>query len=341
MVEKAKSPELKAKSTTKKTTEKKDGTTKKDNPTKNKTSVKEKVVAATPVKAVETSETQVKPVKAPAKAGKRSPKAVKEVEEKQAKEEHKAEKTPESEVKKPKQAARPARSRLERRSKKFREAAKAVEVNKEYSLKEALDLAVKTSPVKFDATVELHVNLNLDPRQADQNIRDNVTLPAGSGKTLRITVLGEPDDVVAAKKAGADEAGNEEILAKLEKGVIDFDVLITTPQQMAKLGKYARVLGPKGLMPNPKSGTVTKDVAKAVTQAKTGRVEYRVDSTGIVHLGIGKISFGADKLGQNAAAIVASIKSAKPSSVKGIYVRSVYITTSMGPSIRVLPTEVS
>src|SRR6185369_380380 len=166
-----------------------------------------------------------------------------------------------------------------------------IEKDKQYSVKEALELAIKTSPVKFDATVELHVNLGVDPRQADQNVRDNVVLPAGTGKTIRIAVLAEADDAAAAKKAGADIAGMEDLLKDIEKGIINFDTLIATPALMAKLGKYARVLGPKGLMPNPKSGTVTPDVVKAVEQAKAGRVEYRVDSTGIVHVAFGKVSF--------------------------------------------------
>lgn len=276
-----------------------------------------------------------------AKAGKRSAKAIKETEEKIAKEERKvAAKTEEpEETAKPKAIQKPARSRLERRGKKYREAAKLIENDKEYSLKDALELIVKTSPVKFDASVELHVNLGVDPRQADQNIRDTVVLPAGTGKTVRIAVFAEADDAKKAKEAGADIAGNEDFLAQLEKGVIDFDVLIATPAQMAQLGKYARVLGPKGLMPNPKSGTVTPDVAKAVSEAKAGRVEYRVDSTGIVHMSIGKVSFGAGKLGDNASAVIASIRAAKPASLKGNYIKSAHITSSMGPSIKVLSSE--
>jgi len=282
---------------------------------------------------------QEAPVKV-AKAGKRSAKAIKETEEKVAKKERKSTATDEDEgTEKPKAAQKPARSRLERRSKKYREAAKLIEKDKEYSLKDALELIIKTSPVKFDASVELHINLGVDPRQADQNIRDTVVLPAGTGKTIRIAVFAETDDAEKAKKAGADIAGNEDFLAQLEKGVIDFDVLIATPAQMAKLGKYARVLGPKGLMPNPKSGTVTPDVAKAVSEAKAGRVEYRVDSTGIVHMSIGKISFGADKLGMNANAVIASIRAAKPASLKGNYIKAAHLTSSMGPSIKVLSSE--
>lgn len=271
------------------------------------------------------------PPAAPAKAGKRSEKALKEAEEKQAKEERKATKAEaDAEAEnKPKQHANPTRSRLERQGKKFRGAAKLIDKSKSYKLAEALELATKTSPVKFDASVELHINLNVDPRHADQNIRDNLVLPAGTGKTIRIAVL---DD---ANIEGADITGVEAVLGALEKGQIDFDVLIATPAQMPKLGKYARMLGPRGLMPNPKSGTVTTDVAKAVAEAKAGRVEYRVDSTGIVHLAIGKVSFGAKKLEDNARAVFASIKSAKPASVKSAYVKAIHLATTMGPSITV------
>jgi large subunit ribosomal protein L1 len=278
-------------------------------------------------------EAEAKESKAPAKAGKRSEKALKEAEAKQAKEERKEAKAEETE--KPKVQQKPPRTKLERRSKNYRKVAELIEKGKAYGLKEGLELAVKTSPVKFDASVELHVRLGVDPRQADQNIRDTIVLPAGSGKTVRVAVFAEADDVATAKKAGADVAGNEEFLQQLDKGTVDFDVLIATPAQMPKLGKYARLLGPKGLMPNPKSGTVTTDVTKAVTEAKAGKVEYRVDSTGIVHLAIGKVSFGAVKLHDNAQAVVASIKGNRPSSIKGSYVKSIHLTTSMGPSISV------
>lgn len=266
--------------------------------------------------------------KTAAKAGKRSEKALKEAEEKAAKEERKA-RTGEAQAEesKPKRQAKPARSRLERQGKKFRDSAKLVDKTKSYSLDEAVDLAKKTSPVKFDATVELHVNLGVDPRQADQNIRDNLVLPAGSGKTVRVAVF---DD---AKVEGADLAGVDNITKALEKGELNFDILISTPAQMPKLGKYARTLGPRGLMPNPKSGTVTNDVAKAVAEAKAGRVEYRVDSTGIVHLGVGKVSFTNAQLLENLQAVLASIKANKPNSVKGNYLKAIYLTTTMGPSI--------
>lgn len=276
-----------------------------------------------------------------AKAGKRSAKALAESEEKVAKEARKAEAKEAEGEEKPKQPVKPARSRLERRSKKYKEAAKLIDATKDYTVAEALELATKTSTTKFDATVELHVRLGVDPRQADQNIRDNLVLPAGTGKTVRVAVFADEDVAKEAKKAGADVAGNDDFLAQLDKGTIDFDVLIATPNVMARLSKYARVLGPKGLMPNPKSGTVTTDVVKAVSQAKAGKVEYRVDSTGIVHIGLGKVSFGATKLSDNINAVIASIKTNKPASIKGTYVKSVTITTSMGPGIKVAVSELA
>ncbi len=277
-----------------------------------------------------------KEVKATAKAGKHSAKGIKEAEQKQAKIEHQKHGDSESadEQPKPKKAIKPTRSRLERRGKKFKEAAKQIDKNKEYSLNEALELAKSTSTTKFDASVELHIRLGVDPKQADQNIRGTVILPGGSGKTVRVAVFGDVDDVKKAKDAGADVAAGDEFLQQLDKGEINFDVLIATPQQMAKLGKYARVLGPKGLMPNPKSGTVTKNVAQAVKEAKAGKVEYRVDSNGIVHLSVGKVSFSVTDLAKNAEAVLGAIKAAKPASLKGGYMVSTFVTTSMGPSIK-------
>jgi len=259
--------------------------------------------------------------KAVAKAGKRSAKAAKEAEEKEAKEARKAE----SKDQKPAEAKKPApkaRSRTERAGKKYREAAKLVDKDKLYKLADALELATKTSTTKFDATVELHINLGVDPKQADQNVRDTVSLPAGTGKTVRVATL-------------ADDADAEKLFAKLDKEEIDFDVLVAAPNMMPKLGKYARLLGPRGLMPNPKSGTVTTDVKAAVEQAKAGRVEYRVDQAGIVHIGVGKVSFGPAKLGQNAEAVLASIRSNRPASLKGNYIKTITVSTTMGPGIKV------
>lgn len=266
-----------------------------------------------------------------AKAGKRSSKAVAETEAKVAKEERKE--TGDTESDKPKQHSNPTRSRLLRRGKGFRKSAEQIIVDKLYSLDAAVALARKTSHVKFDASVELHINLNVDPRQADQNIRDNLVLPAGTGRVVKIAVLTEDD--AAAIAAGADIAGVDNLLAALEKGLLNFDVLISTPALMARLGKYARTLGPRGLMPNPKSGTVTNDVNKAIAEAKAGKVEYRVDTTGIVHLAVGKVSFSEVQLMQNVNAVIASIKSNKPSSIKSSYFKAAHVTTSMGPSIKI------
>lgn len=302
-----------------------------------KKQVEEKEVEAVQAEAAEAEETkEEKAEKATAKAGKRSAKALREAEEKAAKEERKA-KIAAGEVEaesKPKQVAKPTRPRIERQGKKFREAAKLVDKTKQYTLAEAIELAIKTSPVKFDATVELHVNLNVDPRHADQNVRDTVVLPAGTGKTVRVAVF---DD---EKVEGADLSGADTIIKALDKGEINFDVLIATPAQMPKLGKYARLLGPRGLMPNPKSGTVTTDVAKAVKEVKAGRVEYRVDSTGIVHVPCGKVSFGPQKLEDNIRAVLQNVKSNKPASIKGTYIKAIHLATTMGPSITVATSEV-
>ena len=275
--------------------------------------------------------------KTTAKSGKRSAKGLQEAEAKAEKIEaqHHRTETEAEAAEKPKQHANPTRSRLERQGKKFRKAAEAVDKDKTYTLKEAIDLAQKTSPVKFDATVEMHLRLGVDPRHADQNIRDNLVLPAGTGKAVRVAVFAEADDAATAKKAGADLTDAEQLVKELEKGIMNFDTLIATPAQMPKLGKYARVLGPRGLMPNPKSGTVTTDVAKAVHDAKAGRVEYRVDSAGIVHLGVGKVSFTAKQLSENIDAVIASIKANKPNGLKGNYFKALHITTSMGPSVSV------
>jgi large subunit ribosomal protein L1 len=295
--------------------------------------VEEQIVAAQVAEVVEAKD-EVS-TKSPTKAGKRSAKAVAEAEAKVDKEERKAVRaeTEAEDADKPKLPVVPTRSRLERRGKQFRKVAEQIEKDKVYSLEEAVALAIKTSTVKFDATVELHVRLGVDPRHADQNIRDNLVLPAGTGKTVKVAVLADVDDAATAKKAGADVAGIDEILKDLEKGQITFDTLIATPTQMSKLGKYARVLGPRGLMPNPKSGTVTTDVAKAVKEAKAGRVEYRVDTTGIVHLGVGKVSFTPAQLVENLQAVFTSIKGNKPSSLKGTYFKAIHLTTTMGPSI--------
>lgn len=275
-----------------------------------------------------------------AKAGKRSEKAIKEVVEKIAKEERKekGDTAPQTEeaAKHAKKGAKPiTRPKLERRGKKYRQVSELVEITKVYSLTEALETVVKTNPSKFDASVEIHVRLGVDPRQADQNIRATVALPNGTGKTVRVAVFAPESDHAAAKKAGADVVGDEEFLKQLDKGDLSFDILIATPQYMPKLGKYARLLGPKGLMPNPKSGTVATNVAKATVEAKTGKVEYRVDKQAIVHIAVGKVSFGAKKLEENARTFFESLKSQKPASMKGAYVKTTSISTTQGPGIKV------
>ena len=275
-----------------------------------------------------------------AKAGKRSEKSLKAAEEKADKEARKetGDTTSQSEEAEAhvKKGPKPAtRSRLERRGKNYRKLAELVEKDKLYSLSEALELATKTSPTKFDASVEIHVRLGVDPRQADQNIRATVSLPHGTGKTMRVAVFAPETDHAAAKKAGADVIGDENFLKQLDKETLDFDVLIATPQYMPRLGKYARLLGPRGLMPNPKAGTVAADVVKAITEAKAGKVEYRVDKQAIVHLSIGKVSFGAQKLEENAQSFFDSLGSQKPSSLKGSYIKTTAVTTTMGPGIKI------
>lgn len=270
-----------------------------------------------------------------AKSGKKSKKHIEEVKAEEERQARKLEKAAKEAEPKPRGAVPVTRPRIERRGKKYQEAAKLVEKDKMYALKDALELAIKTSPVKFDASVEIHTRLGVDPRQADQNIRTTLVLPNGNGKTVRVAVFAPEDVCKAAKTAGADIAADEDFIKQLEKGVIDFDVLIATPAYMPRLGKFARLLGPKGLMPNPKAGTVTNDVEKAVKEAKAGKVEYRVDKQAIVHIGVGKVSFGVDKLLENASAFLTSLKAQKPAALKGTYVKSIFVTTSMGPSIPV------
>lgn len=274
-----------------------------------------------------------------AKSGKRSEKSLREADEEAERQARKesgdtSAQDPEAENRTKKGPRPVVRPRIERRGKNYRKVAELIEDNKVYTVAEALDLASKTNPAKFDASVEIHVRLGVDPRQADQNIRATVSLPNGTGKTVRVAVFAPDTDHAAAKKAGADIVGDEEFLKQLDKEELNFDVLIATPQYMPKLGKYARLLGPRGLMPNPKSGTVSTDVVKATTDAKAGKVEYRVDKQAIVHLAIGKVSFGAEKLEENARAFFASLQSQKPSSLKGAYVRSTSISTTQGPSIK-------
>lgn len=301
----------------------------------------EAAIAAAPAQASDATEV-VEATDEPkvAKAGKRSEKAIAEAAakaEKQArKESGETADVDENGLAIVRKGPRPVtRPLIERRGKAYRAAATLVEAEKLYPLTEAIDLASKTSPSKFDASVEVHVRLGVDPRQADQNIRATVSLPNGTGKTIRVAVFAPEADHKAATAAGADIVGDETFLAQLDKEQSDFDILIATPQFMPRLGKYARLLGPRGLMPNPKSGSVATDVAKAVSEAKAGKVEYRVDKQAIVHLSIGKVSFGADKLNENAKSFFDSLLSQKPTSIKGSFVRSISVSTTQGPGIKV------
>ena len=226
---------------------------------------------------------------------------------------------------------------MKQRGKKYVEACGKVEKNKAYSKEEAVKLAKETSPSKFDATVEVAVRLNLDAKKADQQLRGAILLPHGTGKTKKVLVVAKGDNATKAKEAGADYVGDVDMLEKIEKeNWFDFDVMIATPDMMPLLGKLGKVLGPKGLMPNPKTGTVTTDVAKAVNEVKAGRVEYRTDSFGNVHGIIGKVSFTEEQLLDNLNAFMATILKVKPSTVKGDYVKNIAITTTMGPGIKIL-----
>ncbi len=219
--------------------------------------------------------------------------------------------------------------------KKYNDSAKLIETGKFYDTEEAVAVAVKTGTAKFDETVEIHVRLGVDSRHADQQVRGAVILPNGTGKTVRTLVFAKGDKADAAKEAGADFVGAEELVAKIQnENWLDFDVVIATPDMMGVVGRLGKVLGPRGLMPTPKAGTVTPDVAKAVTEAKAGKIEYRLDKTNIIHCPIGKVSFGAEKLKENLDALMAAIVKAKPASTKGQYIKSCVIATTMGPGIK-------
>jgi large subunit ribosomal protein L1 len=267
------------------------------------------------------------------KAGRHSAKAVREAEAEATRKAAAAERSDEAvEESKPKPIQRP--NPLKQHGKAYRTAAELVDAAKRYEIDEAITLAKQTAKTKFDASVELHINLGVDPRQADQMVRATVVLPSGTGKSLRVAVLAGADKQAEAKKAGAEIVSDGDLIAKIEKGQLDFDVLVATPDMMAKLGKVAKVLGPRGLMPNPKSGTVTTNVGAAVEQAKAGRVEFRIDKQAIVHVMIGKASFSEDKLDANIKALIDAILKAKPASAKGTYVNAITLTTSMGPGIK-------
>ncbi len=220
--------------------------------------------------------------------------------------------------------------------KRYQESAKLVDTNKEYEIKEALELIEKMPKPKFDETVELHVKLGVDSKQADQQVRGTVVLPNGTGKTQRVLVFAKGPKADEAEKAGADFVGAEELIPRIQNdNWFDYDVIVATPDMMGVVGRLGKVLGPKGLMPNPKSGTVTMDVAKAIKEIKAGKVEYRLDKTNIIHLGFGKVSFGAQKLEENYNTIMDAIIKAKPAAAKGQYIKGVAISTTMGPGITV------
>lgn len=219
--------------------------------------------------------------------------------------------------------------------KKYNESVKLIEKGKLYDVNEAVEVAVKTGTAKFDETVEIHVRLGVDSRHADQQVRGAVVLPNGTGKTIRTLVLTKGDNAKAAEEAGSDYVGAEELVAKIQnENWLDFDVVIATPDMMGVVGRLGKVLGPRGLMPTPKAGTVTTDVAKAVTEAKAGKIEYRLDKTNIIHCPIGKVSFGPEKLQQNFDALMGAIIKAKPAATKGQYIKSCVIATTMGPGIK-------
>ena len=224
--------------------------------------------------------------------------------------------------------------------KKYVEGAKLIDRSKVYDTAEALDICVKTGTAKFDETVELHVKLGVDGRHADQQVRGAIVLPNGTGKSVRVLAICKPEKEEDAKAAGADYVGGEEMVQKIQsENWMDFDVLITTPDMMGQVGRLGRLLGPRGLMPNPKAGTVTPDIGKAVADAKAGKIEYRLDKTNIIHCPIGKVSFGAQKLQENFDTLMDAILKAKPAAAKGQYVRSCVVSATMGPGVKINPAR--
>lgn len=225
--------------------------------------------------------------------------------------------------------------------KKYVDSAKLIDRTKLYDADEALDLVVKTSTAKFDETVEVHVKLGVDSRHADQQVRGAIVLPNGTGKNVKVLAICKGDNVKLAEEAGADYVGAEEFTQKIQQeGWMDFDVLITTPDMMGLVGRLGKVLGPRGLMPNPKAGTVTPDIAKAIKEAKAGKIEYRLDKTNIIHCPIGKSSFGKEKLTENFNTLLEAIVKAKPAAAKGQYIKSCAVTSTMGPGVRINPNKV-
>lgn len=229
---------------------------------------------------------------------------------------------------------------MSKTGKKYQEVAKLVDLNKEYSIEEAAALIQKVNYAKFNASVDIDIRLGVDPRHADQMVRGTVTLPHGTGKVVRVLALVNPSKQEEARQAGADHVGLEDYIAKIEnEGWMDIDVIIATPDAMGKLGKLGKVLGPRGLMPNPKSGTVTMDVAKAVKEVKAGKIDFRVDKYGIIHTAVGKVNFNAEQIRENALAFLQTVVKLKPSTAKGIYVKSVYMSTTMSPGLRISPSS--
>ena len=224
--------------------------------------------------------------------------------------------------------------------KKYVDSAKLVDRNTLYDVKDAMDVAIKTGKAKFDETVEVHVRLGVDSRHADQQVRGAIVLPNGTGKSVRVLVFCKPEKAQAAIDAGAEFVGADDMVAKIQGGWMDFDVVIASPDMMGLVGRLGKVLGPRGLMPNPKAGTVTPDVAKAVAEAKAGKIEYRLDKTNIIHCPIGKVSFGIEKLQENFDALLGAIIKAKPAAAKGQYIRSCVIATTMGPGIKINPGKI-
>lgn len=227
------------------------------------------------------------------------------------------------------------------RGKKYQESMKLIEPGKLYDPKEAIELVQKTAKAKFDESIEVHIKLGVDPRHADQQVRGVVVLPHGTGKTLRVLVFAKGDKAKEAEAAGADFVGAEELVAKIQtENWFDYDVVVATPDMMGVVGRLGKILGPKGLMPNPKSGTVTFDISRAIADIKAGKVEYRVDKTSIVHVAIGKASFGTEKLADNFKTLMEAVVKAKPAAAKGTYLKSVTLTSTMGPGIKVNPLRV-
>ena len=224
--------------------------------------------------------------------------------------------------------------------KKYVDSAKLVDSSTLYDISDALDLAVKTGKAKFDETVEVHVRLGVDSRHADQQVRGAIVLPHGTGKQVRVLVFAKGDKATAAQEAGAEFVGDDDLIAKINGGWMDFDVVIASPDMMGVVGRLGKVLGPRGLMSNPKAGTVTPDVAKAVTEAKAGKIEYRLDKTNIIHCPIGKVSFGTDKLRENFEALLGAIVRAKPAAAKGQYIRSCVVASTMGPGVKINPAKI-